>query len=126
MFCIERSLAYVPSTLAVMNKWLNIILLTLFVHGVAVYPALHKVACAKPDAAACHCPAGCPDGDREPARHDSEQCPVCHLAGMPLLVSVPLLAPVFIGNVLSSVFPMVVTPSPRALRLLPFSRGPPA
>jgi len=60
-----------------MKRLLSSFLVTLFVFGFLIVPAVHK--------------AHCSDNDTD---HRADECPVCHLAATVLVSSVPLVSPI--------------------------------
>lgn len=135
-----------------MRKLGNTVLLTVFVLGVIVGPAIHRARCAPALPLRCSGSAGfaadsasrsstaCPalfaestserhdphGGNTHESRHDAGECPFCQIANMPLAVSVPVALPPTTAVASPLLSRPVIAPSLCGVHLHPLSRGPPA
>lgn len=108
-----------------MKRFFNSLAVFLFVVGVLIVPAAHKVALS-PEPCAEGCSHAGDDGTRLPAKHDSSRCPVCQLAQLPMVAALPSMLPVPAGDAISRVIHPADAHVSRKDCLLPFSCGPPA
>ena len=116
-----------------MKRLIGSLLGIIFALGVVVSPALHKAhcglacGCSNPGCHAHHSgghhSGGC---DKEaPAGHDSDHCPLCQLALMPLVVASAIPVPILTLPVGKIIFLPADTPSVRSFCTPHFARGPP-
>jgi hypothetical protein len=135
-----------------MKRLSNALLLTVFLFGVMVYPAMHRMSCggvpsqhsasserdpglpfsncnplAQRDADTDKpCSADTHNRDNQPAPHDVGHCPICQLAQTPMSVSVTAGMPLVTDIVIERALLRFRAPTVRTACILPFSCGPPA
>jgi len=113
-----------------MRSGFNLLAAWLFVIGVVVIPAAHKlelVAAERNECDSCGCVHAHDEPDEHDAGrgHDADHCPICQLALIPLENTPPLSLP-FVARVFEAVLslPVILSVASPAY-LIPYSCGPP-